>query len=98
MYDYLAGRGIEKERIIREDQSVNTVQNLKYSAEFLNREQDSVCIVSNNFHIFRAGRIAERLGYKKVCGLAAKGDPVLMANNMVREFLGVLKDFACGNM
>ena len=98
MYDYLAGRGIEKERIIREDQSVNTVQNLKYSAEFLDREQDSVCIVSNNFHMFRARRLAEKLGYQKVCGLAAKGDPVLMANNMLREFFGVMKDFIYGNL
>ncbi|WP_337402925.1 YdcF family protein [Suilimivivens sp.] len=98
MYDYLAGRGIEKERIIREDRSVNTVQNLKYSAEFLDREQDSVCIVSNNFHMFRARRLAEKLGYQKVCGLAAKGDPVLMANNMLREFFGVMKDFTYGNL
>jgi len=98
MYDYLAGRGIEKERIIREDRSVNTVQNLKYSAEFLDREQDSVCIVSNNFHMFRARRLAEKLGYQKVFGLAAKGDPVLMANNMLREFFGVMKDFTYGNL
>ena len=97
-YDYLAGRGIEQERIIREDRSVNTVQNLKYSAEFLDREQDSVCIVSNNFHMFRARRLAEKLGYQKVCGLAAKGDPVLMANNMLREFFGVMKDFTYGNL
>lgn len=98
MYDYLVGRGIGKERIIREDQSVNTVQNLTYSAEFLNREKDSVCIVSNNFHMFRARKLAEKSGYRRVCGLAAKGDPVLMANNMVREFFGVMKDFIYGNL
>lgn len=98
MYDYLVEKGIPEERIIREDKSRNTFQNLTFSAEFLDMENDSVAVVSNNFHVFRAVRIAEKAGYKNVCGIAAKGEPFLQCNNMMREFFGVMKDFLFGNM
>lgn len=98
MYEYLVEKGIEKDRIIKEDKSVNTTQNLVFSAEYLDRERDSVAVVTNNFHVFRAVKIAEKAGYQNVCGIAAKGEPFLQINNMMREFFGVMKDFLFGNM
>ncbi|MBR5800587.1 MAG: YdcF family protein [Lachnospiraceae bacterium] len=98
MYDYLVDAGIDEGRIIKEDQSRNTVQNLKFSAEYLDKEKDSVAVVSNNFHIFRAVNIARKAGYQEVCGIAAKGEPFLQWNNMMREFFGVVKDTVFGNM
>ena len=98
MYDYLVEKGISAERIQKEDQSKNTFQNLTFSAEYLDKERDSVGVVSNNFHVFRAVRIARKAGYQKVHGIAARGEPFLQLNNMMREFLGVMKDFLVGNM
>lgn len=98
MYEYLVERGIAKERIIKEERSVNTTQNLAFSAEYLDKEQDSVAVVTNNFHVFRAVKIAKKAGYQNVCGIAAKGEPFLQFNNMMREFFGVMKDFLFGNM
>lgn len=98
MYDYLVSKGISEEMIIREDQSKNTFQNLTFSAEYLNKETDSVGVVTNNFHVFRAVKIAKKAGYKNVYGIAARGEPFLQFNNMMREFLGVVKDFLVGNL
>lgn len=98
MYDYLTEKGIAPKRIYMEVQSKNTFQNLTFSAEYLDKEKDSVGVVSNNFHVFRAARIAKRAGYKDVYGIAAKGEPFLQYNNMMREFFGVMKDFLSGNM
>ena len=98
MYDYLVEKGIDKARIIREDQSKNTFQNLTFSGKFLDKEIDSVGVVSNNFHVFRAVKIAKKAGYQKVYGIAAKGEPFLQFNNMMREFFGVMKDFLVGNI
>ena len=99
MYDYLVDRKeIAPERILLEDQSENTFQNLTFSAEFLDKEKDSVAVVSNNFHVFRAVRIARKAGYTNVCGIAARGEPFHQANNMLREFFGVVKDFLVGNI
>lgn len=98
MYDYLVGLGVPKERIIKEDQSVNTVQNLIFSAAYFDEERAGVGIVTNNFHVFRSVRIARRAGYQNVCGIAAKGEPFLQCNNMLRESFGVMKDFLAGNI
>lgn len=98
MYDYLISKGISAERIVKEDQSKNTFQNLTFSAQYLDKETDSVGVVSNNFHVFRAVKIAKKAGYQNVSGIAARGEPFLQLNNMMREFLGVMKDFLVGNM
>ena len=99
MYDYLVDRKeIAPERILMEDKSKNTFQNLTFSAELLDKEKDSVAVVSNNFHVFRAVRIARKAGYENVCGIAARGEPFHQANNMLREFFGVAKDFLVGNI
>lgn len=98
MYDYLIEQGIAHNRIIMEDRSRNTFENLTFSANFLDKENDSVGVVSNNFHVFRAVKIAEKAGYENVCGIAARGEPFLQYNNMMREFFGVMKDFLMGNM
>ena len=96
MYDYLVAHGLEADRILLEDQSVNTVQNVAFSAKYFDKEQDEVLIVSNNFHVFRAVGIARRQGYQKVSGLAAHGYWFLLPNNMLREFVGVCKDLILG--
>lgn len=98
MYDYLTEKGIASERIIKEDRSKNTFQNLIFSSSFLDKENDSVGVVTNNFHVFRAVKIAQKAGYKEVCGIAARGEPFLQYNNMMREFFGVVKDFLVGNL
>ncbi len=98
MYDYLVKKGISADRISKEDKSRNTFENLTYSARFLDQEKDSVAVVTNNFHVFRAVKIAKKAGYGNVCGIAAKGEPFLHYNNMMREFFGVMKDFLFGNI
>lgn len=98
MYQYLVKRGVAPERIIKEDQSRNTAQNIEFSSAFLEKENHKVGIVSNNFHIFRAVRLAKHAGYKHVSGIAAPSEAALLPNNMFREFFGVLKDFAVGNI
>lgn len=98
MYDYLVSKGIAAERIIKEDESKNTYQNLKFSGEYLDKERDSVGIVTNNFHVFRAMQLAKKGGYEHVSGIAAEAELSMQANNMLREFLGVMKDWLFGNM
>ncbi len=98
MYDYLIRCGVPDKQIIKEDQSVNTVQNLTFSAAYLDRKKAHVGIVTNNFHVFRSVQIAKKIGYKNVCGIAARSEPFLQCNNMLRETLSVVKDFLAGNM
>ncbi len=98
MKSYLEEKGIAPERILAEDKSTNTYENLVFSAELLDKENSRVVLVTNNFHVFRACSIAKMQGYAHVEGLAAGSYPAMVPNNLLREFFGVLKDFAVGNL
>ena len=98
MRQYLVDIGIDEERILMEDRSTNTMENLVFSSNLLDKQNDRVVIVTNNFHVFRAMQIARKQGYAKVEGLAASSVASFLPNNMLREFVGVLKDFLMGNM
>ncbi len=91
MKKYLLEKGIPEERIIVEDKSLTTLENMIYSKELIEKEA-SVGIVTNNFHVFRGVRLAKHVGIKNVCGIAAKSHPMYLPNNMFREYFGVLKD------
>ena len=93
MKKYLIEKGVDEGRIIVEDRSENTSENLEYSAAFLDKENDSVGIVTNNFHVLRAVGLAKKQGYKNVCGIAAPSSRRFLPNNMLRECMGLIKDF-----
>lgn len=97
MYDYLVAAGIAPERILLEEASRNTCENLELSGNLLNRQADSVVLVTNNFHMYRALHLAEGAGYEHVQGLSASSYPWTLPNNMLREFMGVVKDFLAGH-
>lgn len=90
MKNYLVQKGIAEERILMEDNSVNTNQNLKFSSEYINIEEDTVGIVTSNFHIYRSVRLAKKQGYENVCGIAAKSHKFLLPANMLREFVCIV--------
>ena len=98
MYQYLTEKGIAPERLIMEDQSTDTSENIAYSMELIGNTDASVGIVTNNFHVFRGVRLAKAAGFEDVCGIAARSNIYFQLNNMVREFFGVMKDLVCGNL
>ena len=98
MSEYLVKNGIEKNRILLEDKSTNTVENIRYSKELMELSYSNVGIVTNNFHMFRAVRIAKAQGLKGVCGIAADSSVLYLPNNALRECCGILKDWIFKNI
>ncbi len=98
MYRYLTEKGIEPERIIMEDKSTDTSENIAYSMDLIGRKDVSVGIVTNNFHVFRGVHLAKAAGFQDVSGISARSNVYFQLNNMVREFFGIMKDFVCGNL
>lgn len=97
MYEYLCERGIDSDRIIMEDKSTDTNENMKYSVQYISDFSSPVGIATNNFHIFRSKLLAKGQGLTHVSGIASGSDDVLFVNYMVREAMGIVKDFVCGN-
>lgn len=97
MYDYLISKGIETDRIIMEDQSYNTHQNLANCKELI-PQGANIGIVTSNFHMYRAYAIAKKEGYHNITGIPAPSEDFLMIQNLTREFLAICKDYVVGNI
>ena len=66
MENYLTAHGISRERLVLEEKSTNTKENLKFSDALTGCSQKNTGILSNNFHVYRAVKIAEKAGYESV--------------------------------
>lgn len=98
MKAWLVDRGIAADRVIEEGTSRSTVQNIRNSMGLAPLTDARVGIVTNNFHINRAVAIAKKQGLTQVCGISAKSTNIFLPNNLLREFLGTVKDLIAGNM
>ena len=97
---YLESLGIEGERILAEDKAKDTIQNFQYSARLLAESQGKslqeilespVAIVTSDFHLARSERLAKRIGYQKIYGIASKTPPLFILNGYGREILCYIK-------
>ena len=94
MKRYLMENGIPEERIIEEDRSTDTFENMKLSkakAEALSGSVKNVKIAfsTTNYHVFRSGLFARRVKMRAV-GMGAKTKWYFWPNAAVREFVGLL--------
>ena len=83
--------GIDESRIILEERSTDTEQNLKYSLEIIGDSGASVGIVTNGFHELRAMSIAEEVGYENVNSVPARTLFPVGIHYCVREFFGMVE-------
>ena len=83
--------GVSESRIIMEDRSTSTNENLTFSKVFIPAEA-SVVIVTNKFHVYRACHLARECGYTSVSGLGADNVRWLNPTNYLRECMAVFKD------
>lgn len=93
MYQELVRRGIAPERIWMEEQAGTTLENLRFSLDLIEARTGSrpgqIGLVSSEYHLYRAGRIAEGLGVSAV-GIPAKTSFVfLRINYFLREIAAV---------
>jgi uncharacterized SAM-binding protein YcdF (DUF218 family) len=91
--EYLLLQGINKDRILVEKDSFDTDENISNALKLIDTDNDmKICIVTNNFHVFRGVMIAKRYTNAKISGIAAFTQYQYLPNNMVRETFGILKD------
>lgn len=89
----LVDRGVAEERILVEDRSTSTLENLTYSKELLAEHGlgTSVIVVSEGYHMYRALSVADRVGLDAE-GLAAPSAAWILPTSWVREWFGITAD------
>ncbi|SFR83876.1 YdcF family protein [Anaeromicropila populeti] len=91
MFRYLVQNGISPERIIKEDKSKNTYENITFSKVFIEPEKTTI-IVTNSFHVYRGMALAKKQNFGTIEGLNAPTDKILCIHYYVREAVAVVKD------
>ena len=95
MKRYLISRGIREERILKEDRSASTFENMKFSGGKI-READpegkgKIAFSTNGYHVFRSGLLAGQAGVRAE-GMGAGTRWYFWPNAAVREFIGILTE------
>ena len=92
--EYLKKKGIKEDRIILEDKSKSTLENLTNAREPITKEKPldeaSVVIVSADYHLYRGAYIARKLGYKDVSVKGGHGLFVLLPHYYTREAFALI--------
>ncbi|MBR3301915.1 MAG: YdcF family protein [Firmicutes bacterium] len=94
MRNYLISCGIEPERVLVEDRSTDTAENMKFSKELILADGGAdakVAFATTNYHVFRGGLKARRVKMRAV-GIGAKTRWYFWPNAAVREFVGLLTE------
>ena len=93
-------RGVEEERILVEDQALDTIQNFEYSCQMLAdfagvSKQDilksDIAVITNYFHLRRAERLATRMGFTNIKGIGTPCEKIKALHIYVREICAYVK-------
>lgn len=87
--NYLVENKVEENKIIVEDKSKNTYENIKNSFKLIGDKNANVAYSTTNFHVFRAGVIATSLGFK-LEGIGSKTKRYYWINAFIREFIATI--------
>lgn len=90
MAAYALDHGVDADRILMEQQSVSTEENLRFSKALMEKEKPKIIIVTTAYHVFRALILAKQQGIRCV-GFGAKTKWYFTLNALMREFAGYLR-------
>ena len=94
MYLYLTEKGIAPERIYQENRSTSTRENLLFSQEIIEEEglNPEIAIVTNEYHEYRAGMIADALEME-YSAVPARTPLWLFPTYYIRELYGIIYEW-----
>ena len=91
--NYLLTVGVPPERILPENASTNTYENIRNSMQLIREHagetEPKAAFSTTNYHVFRAGLIAETLG-AQMEGIGSPTKRYFWVNAFVREFIATL--------
>ncbi len=97
MKKYLLSQGVPDERILVEDRSTTTLENMKFSKEVIAQHWQkagtpSVLFSTNNYHVLRGAIYARKAGLKAE-GVGAPTAFYFLPSALIREYIAMLVHF-----
>ena len=91
MKQYLTEQGVSPDRIIEENRSASTYENMAFSKAIIDaiKPDAKISFSTTNYHVFRSGLFARRVKMRAT-GVGAKTKWYFWPNAAVREFVGLL--------
>lgn len=89
MAEYLLQQGIPESRMLIENQSVNTFENMIYSKQLMDdRKSRYKCLFcTSDYHVFRAGLLSRKAGIRRCSGIGSHTVKYFSYNAFVREYI-----------
>lgn len=91
MKRYLLSKGIPEERILPEDRSTSTSENMRFSRALIEQRDPNARIAfsTTNYHVFRSGIIAGQAHFHPE-GMGSRTKWYFWPNAFIREFIGMV--------
>lgn len=100
IYDHLTALGIDGSRIWLEEQATSTIENFRYSIALIQEKTgaapEAVTVLSNEFHLYRASRMAEDCGLKADFIAAPTSHGLIRVSYTIREVFALWKYLILG--
>ncbi|SDY17315.1 YdcF family protein [Thermoactinomyces sp. DSM 45892] len=92
MKEYLVQKKVPQERVLLEDQSSNTQQNLENTKKLLTGTQiDNIVIITHDYHMTRALQYAKQTGLNDSLIAPVHSEVLFMPYHKARESLALIK-------
>lgn len=96
MRRYLVNKGVDNHRILLDEQSTSTEENIRFAVTLMGEEERPIAICSSNFHLYRAKMFAGKEGLGEVSLLAAPTPAMLLPAFWFREVFGISRMWLLG--
>lgn len=91
MKNYLVSKGISEDRVIIENRSTNTLENMRFSLSKIKEDcgEPKIVFSTSDYHVLRSGMISQNEGLN-AAGIGSRTKWYFWPNAFVREFVGLL--------
>ena len=94
MEKYLVQKGVDPDKIIKEEMATSTTENMRFSKDLLDDvlgNDYKVAVITNHFHIYRGVATAKKEGFGSVVHMHGGLEWYNVIPNYLRESLAVIK-------
>ncbi|HJC59986.1 MAG TPA: YdcF family protein [Candidatus Dietzia intestinigallinarum] len=100
MHAYLLDRGVDADRILVEDKSTTTAENLEFTVDLLRSHRPAwrrMVVVTSNFHVLRAASITDEMGLEATA-VGSRTAPYYLPTAFLREYAATVVHFRRGTL